>query len=415
MKSGRLLVGFAFLMMCGAFSPVWAAGAAVKKGAEAKGPKIEADDKAMLSGAEEDEEGLKRLGDFGKMHFFGYGEMHYNGRIGAAANEIDFHRLVLGFGYDFTDWVKFRAELDFEHAFTEPELEYAYVDFNIREWFNVRAGGILVPMGVINQHHEPTLFYSVERPELYRVIMPTSWQEGGAGIFGNFAKGFEYELYAMSTPSAAVVSGGAIDRSFTGSNGIRGGRNHIAEAAARDFGVAARLQYKGVPGLRLGTSAFMGNTGHGNAAIGGAMLTMLEADAKYSFQGIDLEGVVAFNSLSDAAALNTFLVTTDPTFTNFVGRQMLGWYLEGAYHVLHHIVPDTKQDVVAFARYEDFNTQFKMPAGFAANPANDRNTLTFGVSYMPIPQVAVKADYMTNWNKANGGTDQFNLGVGFYY
>jgi hypothetical protein len=80
--------------------------------------------------------------------------------------------LVLGVGYDFTDWLKFRSELDFEHAFKEPELEFAYLDFLLKPAVNVRLGAILVPMGVINQHHEPPLFYSVERPEIYRVIIP---------------------------------------------------------------------------------------------------------------------------------------------------------------------------------------------------------------------------------------------------
>ena len=144
-------------------------------------------------------------------------------------------------------------------------------------------------------------------------------------------------------------------------------------------------------------------------------MALLEADAKYSFQGIDLDGAFAWTRLSDAGNINTVLVAADPTFTNFVGSQMLGWYLEGAYHLFHHLWPETNHDLVVFGRFEDFNTQHRMPTGFAANPANDRNTVTVGVSYLPIPQVAIKADYMINWNKANAGVDQFNLGVGFYY
>jgi hypothetical protein len=312
----------------------------------------------------------------------------------------------LGFGYDFTEKINFRAELDFEHAFKEPELEYAYVDFLINPWAHLRAGAILVPMGVINEHHEPPLFFSVERPELYRVLIPTSWQEGGAGMYGAFGRGFDYQLYVLSMPDAT---------GFTGSTGIRGGRGGVGEQIARDFGGSGRLQYTGIPGLRLGTSALVGNTGQGNDAIGGALLTMLEADAKYSFEGIDLEGTIAYNHLSDAGALNTALVAANPAFTNFVGSQMIGWYMEGAYHLFHHLMPDTKHDLVAFTRFEKFNTQYKMPSGFAPNGTNDRNTLTVGASYLPIPQVAVKADYMFNWNEANAGVDQFNLGLGFYY
>jgi len=353
-----------------------------------------------------DEEGLQRLGHFGKFSLFGYGEMHYNNRIGAGGNEIDFHRMVLGLGYDFNDWITFRMELDFEHAFTEPELEFAHLDFRRSNALIFRAGSILVPMGVINEHHEPPLFYSVERPEVYRVIIPTTWQEGGAGIHGSFPSGLHYQLYGLSSLDAT---------GFTGSNGFRGGRGHVGEAPGRDFAGAGRLEYTGLPGLRLGASAFAGNTGQGNGNIDGGFLTMVEGDAKWSLEGIDLDGILVFTNLSDAEKLNDLFRAQDASFTNFVGRQMLGWYLEAGYHLFHHLLPDTNHDLVLFGRYEDFNTQHKMPAGFAGSAANDRNTITTGVSYLPIPQVAIKADYMFNWNQANAGVDQFNLGVGFYY
>lgn len=378
------------------------------------GPEIKISDDELNKETDSEPE-LKRLGTFGKMHFFGYGELHYNGRMGPSENEVDFHRLVLGFGYDFTDWLQMRAELDFEHAFTEPELEYAYLDFLIEDYFNVRAGAVLMPIGVYNQHHEPPLFYSVERPELYRVIIPTTWQEAGAGFHGSFGKGFEYEAYGVSSLSAVEIEGNVIEGTFTGSDGLRGGRQRIARAPGRDFGFVGRLAYKGLPGLRVGGSTFMGNTGQGNGAIDGGFLMMLEADAKYSIEGLEFDAAMAFTDLTDAGNINNYIVSVDPTFTDFVASQMFGWYFEAAYHVFHHLLPDSKQDVVVFARFEDFNTQHSMPEGFAANPENDRNLLTFGVSYMPIPQVAVKVDYMANWNAANGGVDQFNLGIGFYY
>lgn len=393
-------------------SPSWAKEGATT--AKKNGPEIKVDEKT-LEANETDEEGLSRMGNFGKFHLFGYGELHQNNRIGSSPNEIDFHRLVLGFGYDFNEWLEFRAELDFEHAFKEPELEYAYLDFLIKDYFNVRAGSILVPMGHINQHHEPPLFYSVERPEIYRVIIPTSWQEGGAGLHGKLGRGFDYELYGLSSLTAVTLDGGAIDSSFNGSNGIRGGRGHVGESPARDFAASGRFRYTGTPGLRLATSFFVGNTGQGNSTIDGGLLSIIEADAKYSFEGIDLEGIIAYSRLSDAGNINNLLVATDPTFTNFVGSGMLGWYVEGAYHLFHHLMPKTKHDLVVFARYEDFDTQYSMPTGFAKNAANDRHTLTTGVSYLPIPQVAIKADYMANWNEANAGVDQFNLGIGFYY
>lgn len=378
-------------------------------------PIIKVPEEELKGVSAQDDVRLKRLGDFGKFHIFGYGEVHYSAFIGAAPNEIDFHRFTLGLGYDFTDKIIMRAELDFEHAFKEPELEFAYIDFLLKSWLNPRVGAILVPMGVMNEHHEPPLFYSVERPEIYDVIIPTEWQGIGAGFHGQLPAGFDYELYGLSSLTAVSFDNtGGIDQSFNGSEGFHDDHS-IGEAPGRDFGAAGRVQYQGVKGLRLGTSFFAGNTGQGNGSIGGGFLTMLEGDARYSFQGFDLEGIFVFSNLSDAGNINNVIVAADPTFNDFVASQMIGWYLEGAYHLFHHMMPDTRQDLIIFSRFENLNTQHKMPSGFAADPANDRRNFTTGISYMPIPQVALKADYNFNWNNANAGVDRFDLGVGFYY
>ncbi len=411
MKKGRVVVSVAFLTV---FLTTAGAVQAKERRESEQGPKIQATEEE-LNQEMKDEEGLKRFGNFGRLHLFGYGEVHYNALIGSAPNKIDVHRFTLGLGYDFTDRIKLRAELDIEHSFKEPELEFAYIDFLLKPWANLRAGAILVPMGVMNEHHEPPLFYSVERPEIYRLIIPTEWQGVGAGFHGALPHGLSYELYGISSMNAVSFNeDGTVHHSFTGSNGFDDAHS-IADAPGRDFGAAGRLEYKGVPGLRLGTSFFVGNTGQGNSAIGGGLLTMMEGDAKYSFQGIDLEGIIAFSSLRDAGNINNVLIAADPTFTDFVGSQMLGWYVEGAYHLFHHLLPNTKHDLVAFGRFENINTQRRMPTGFASDPANNRHNVTAGISYLPIPQVAIKADYQFNWNEANAGVDQFDLGIGFYY
>jgi hypothetical protein len=362
-----------------------------------------------------DDEGLKRVGNFGKFHLFGYGQAEYSTFVGPTPNKVDLHFFTIGVGYDFTDRIKMRAEIDFEHGFKEPEIEFATVDFFLKRWANARAGVILVPMGVINEHHEPPLIYSVERPETYRLIIPTEWQGIGAGFHGELPAGLSYELYGLSSLIAVRLNDdGTIDQSFTGSDGFDD-THSVAEAPGRDFGAAGRLEYRGIQGLRLAGSFFVGNTGQGNGAIGGGLLTMLEGDAKYSFQGVDLDGIFAFANLGDAGNINNVLIAADPSFTDFVGSQLIGWYLEGAYHVFHHLLPSTSHDLVVFGRFENTNTQHKMPVGFAADPANDRHNVTVGLSYLPIPQVAIKADYQFNWNAANADVDRLNLGIGFYY
>lgn len=377
-------------------------------------PEIKVDDQEFAK--DEESSSRKEALSLGKLHIYGYGEVHFNGNVGPTSNEVDLHRFVLGFGYDFTDKILFRSEVEFEHNFEEQEIEYAYIDFLVKKYFNVRAGVLIIPFGITQSEHEPPVFNGVERPLLDTILIPTTWWEAGAGFYGAFGKGFDYQLYVTSSLSAAEIdSTGAIDRSIAGSNGLRGGRGETSEAPGRDIAVSGRLQYKGVPGLRLGTSFYLGNTGQGKNAIGGAFLTMIGADARYTIEGFDFRANLAYTHLGDAANLNNFLLANDPTFTDFAATSMLGWNLEVAYNLFHHAWPSTTHKLIVFTRYEDVDTNFKMPTGFVANPVYDRNVLRFGLTYLPIENVAVKFDYGIQWNQANGGVDDFNFGIGYYF
>jgi hypothetical protein len=130
-----------------------------------------------------------------KTHVGGYFELHYNnavnGRSSETDDQLDFHRFVLYLSHEFNDWIKFTSELEVEHAFIEGgedsgevELEQAYLDFLLHEKFNVRAGVLLMPIGIINQFHEPATFNGVERPFVDKYIIPTTWFDSGLGFFG---------------------------------------------------------------------------------------------------------------------------------------------------------------------------------------------------------------------------------------
>ena len=55
------------------------------------------------------------------------------------------------------------------------ELEQMYIDVNVTEYVNWRSLGVsLIPIGEINQYHEPDQFYSSKRPQLYKSIIPTT-------------------------------------------------------------------------------------------------------------------------------------------------------------------------------------------------------------------------------------------------
>lgn len=343
----------------------------------------------------------------------GYGDIHYN-NVDNANDTLELHRFVFGLGYDFNDRIRFRSEVEFEHGFTEMYIEYAYVDFDLTDWATLRVGALLLPIGTLNQLHEPPFYYSVERPEIYSRIIPTTWMETGFGFHGQIAEGLTYQIYGHS--SLNFNDGFQTSSGFSGSSGLRGGRAKLANTEMNNFAGSARLQYTGVKGLRLGTSGFFGFTSQGDARVNRGEVALLEADAKYTFEGIEIEGLVAVVFNPDAGSMTT-AQRADGNIgaTDVIGKRMFGYMIEGAYHVFHHVWPEAPVDLVAFARWEAFDTHHAVPGGFAKNPAFDRQTATFGVSFMPIPQVALKADYQWKDNGANTANNQFNLGLGYYF
>lgn len=347
-------------------------------------------------------------GGVDKVHFWGYGELHYEGERGPGAiKRIDLHRFVIGMGYDFSDKIILRSEIDAEHAFKDPELEFAYLDFLISPALNVRAGSLLMPVGHINENHEPPTFNGVERPELYVNIIPSSWQEGGAGIHGEVADGLHYQLYLVQGLNGAGAGG----KNFTAGSGIRNGRGEVDEAAARDMAGVTRLVFTGLPDLRLAASGYTGNSSQGKITKG-AQVTIAESDAKYSFAGFDFEGLATLIKIGDAATLNA---ANGFVGTASIGSTLAGAYGEMGYHLLHLVAPSTEQDVVLFGRYEWYDTQYRVPSGFAADGDNRRSNIWLGATYRPIPQVAVKGNYIFRDDNKGGRADKIELGVGYYF
>ena len=128
----------------------------------------------------------------------GYMEMHLNAPLDRVDGDpiLDFHRFVLLFSHSFSDRLRFVGELEVEHAFVEGledagevELEQAYIDVLLKPALNFRAGMLLVPVGIINERHEPPVFHGVERPFVDTVIVPTTWFEAGAGVHGASDRG----------------------------------------------------------------------------------------------------------------------------------------------------------------------------------------------------------------------------------
>jgi len=339
----------------------------------------------------------------------GYMDFHFNNNQYEDPT-LDFHRFVLLFTHSFSDRVRFVSELELEHAFVEGleeagelELEQAYIDFLLTRELNVRAGMLLVPVGIINERHEPPVYHGVERPFVDTVIVPSTWFEVGAGVHGELGRGLRYRAYAMAPLDAA---------GFSADEGLRGGRQKGAEANVRNVATTGRVEYVGLPGLRAGASFWRGKTGFSFPRVETRVM-LGEVDARYRVSELETRAQYAHVWLDGMGELNRTLQRTIGVSPN-VARQIRGFYLEASYFVLPNPAP---REAAVFVRYENFDTQYRMPAGFQGLPQFDRDAWVVGFSYYPDPDVVLKLDYsvVRNQSEVVDEPNSLNVGLGWWF
>lgn len=324
----------------------------------------------------------------------GYGEVRlrtYHGQGDDDRNDVfDALRAVVYVGYKFNEnWV-FNSELEFEHGGTggggSVSTEFATIDYLHSDEFNVRAGVLLIPMGFINEIHEPNFFYGAERPEVERRIMPSTWRENGAGIFGTIADRVNYRMY--------VVNG--LDGEGFDAGGLRGGRQKASRALSDDFAFVGRVDVDVVPGLLVGGSVYAGQSGQEQRSPAGSpvpgellpdlMTHIYEIHAQYKGQGLSLRGLWSEAFIDEAGAHNRILGSG-------LASRMQGWYVEAGYDILPLFLEDTKASFEPFFRFEQWDTQHETPDGVIRDNTQDVDLYVAGVQFKPIPQVVFKADY----------------------
>ena len=347
------------------------------------------------------------IGGYGEVLWQGFDSTRDDGARSDEKDTLDALRAVLYFGYKFSDRIVFNSEIEFEHGNTERggavEVEFLNVDFLVHDAFNARAGMVLVPVGLLNELHEPTTFWSARRPQVENVIIPSTWSENGFGFFGE--KG--------PVSWRAYVVAGLDATGFSAAKGIREGRQAGAESLAEDLAVTARVDFDPVPGLELGLSGFHGNSGQDEKVSGVEIdvpVTLWDAHLSWQWRGLGLRALYTRAEIGDVTELNALLGLGG---ADSVGSRLEGWYGEIGYDVLSRL--DTKQELIPFVRHEEFDTQARVPAGFLRDPSNDRTIDTFGFVYKPHPQVIIKLDYQDIDNGADTGIDQYNLAVGYSF
>ena len=335
----------------------------------------------------------------------GYGEVLYNQPTNLNG-ELDVQRLVMLFGYKFDNRVQFVTEIEFEHV-KEVYIEQAFINYSVANGLNIRAGLMLVPMGIITEFHEPTTFNGVERPSMDKVIVPTTWREIGIGVSGRFDDlSLRYQAYLFN----GFLSHDGKEGKLKGSSGLRGGRQKGAESVVDQFNLSAKLDYYGIPNLRLGLSGYFGRTQavDGQNAIPGSDVgvAMLGLDARFKWQNLSARGQFVHASLSDTDAYNT-LTGRD------LGSALGGFYVETAYNILPLA---NRQRLDAFVRYESYDTHKNVGTSIVKNPAFDREEWTLGLSYHMSIGTVFKVDYQSKkTGLAESQVGQFNVGVGVWF
>lgn len=335
------------------------------------------------------------------VHFGGYGEMHANFINGDDEEKrgLDFHRLVVFMGYDFSPTARFVSELEVEHTVAsasragEVEIEQAYLEFDLAKdkSTQVKTGIILMPVGVVNETHEPATFYGVERPIIETTILPSTWWAGGAMFSQRFDSGISYDLFlseglkTSETDPFNIKAG----KQKTTSRAGQGGKADIFDLAA-----TARVKYTGMPGLEV--SAY----------------TQYQPDLDQS----------AEDSYADSALLlggHAIYQFGDWKATGLYSR----WTLEGdAAEAAGQDIQEGGYVELSYKPYDKVGV-FARQSAWTKKADEDATQTDFGVNYWPYPEVVFKADVQLMNEYASRDSDSdvlteataVNLGMGYHF
>lgn len=331
-----------------------------------------------------------------RVHIGGYGEMHYNSLTanGDDKRQLDLHRMVLFFGYDFSDSVRFISEFEVEHTlvsggseFGAVEVEQAYVELDIFNDAQFRAGVMLMPMGIVNETHEPPTFYGTERPIIETTIIPSTWYSAGISLSKTFDNGLSYDVLLTEGLKTEDPTTSDDANPFY----LKGGKQKASYSDAFDLAVSARVRYRGVTGLEL---------------------------AAYGQYQPDLDQSAEDSYADSASLLGGHAIYQRGTLTATA--------LFARWDVAGDAAKATGQDVQQGGYVELSHRQnekwgvFVRHSGWSEQEDDSATQTDFGVNYYPHPNVVFKADYQVQNDDAESRADAnsgdgFNLGMGYQF
>ena len=353
---------------------------------------------------------------------------------------FDIPHAVIYLGYDFGKGWTMGTEIEFEHGGVgmayekedeeggeweqevekggEVELEQFWIQKSFGRWANIKAGHIVVPVGLNNAYHEPLNFFTVYRPEGENTILPSTWHQTGISFWGK-TKGWRYELQFLA---------GLNSDNFTNTGWINKGPGTPTEGEiATKYGTALRIDNYCIKGLRIGLSGYYGhaignsypNNKDGAESKYKGVVAIGAIDFTYNNYNWIVRGQADYGYLSDAKQLKYFtnrLNGLSPFHHSaFVSKNAFAYGIEAGYNVFSQIekLRQSNQKMYLFGRYEHYNPYASKTKNTSYDYTNVQR-MAVGINYYPVKQIVVKAEYSHRFLKSQYNNEPaINIGVAY--
>jgi hypothetical protein len=323
----------------------------------------------------------------------GYGSAAYQRDFNFGLSRATLERVVLFVGHQFNSKIVFFSEMELENALVaggeekgEIAMEQAFLKFNLTPRQYIVAGLFIPRIGILNENHLPVNFNGVERPLVEQYVIPATWRELGVGFYGRSKR--------LPINYSFAIMNGLNSQTFEHGNGIRGGRAEGSNASANNLAVTASVQYNWKD-FKFQVSGYTGGTvglnKRGADSLGlssgmfGTPLYLAEANVQYSHDAFSAKALFANINYPGADKVNTAYAKNIPT-------NLYGGYAEFGYDWLY--TKQNKGSFITFARFEymDLNASIPAPPKAIYDGTLKQQHLIAGFSYLPIPNIAIKAD-----------------------
>lgn len=372
-----------------------------------------------------------------RIEFSGYATMNYHHfdwqTDPQRRDAVDLERVAIEAEYRISPRMVLESELEFEHGGTGSTMEFDKLEefgefesevekggeirieelalsFLLHPAFNVRVGHFIVPIGFAAKLDEPVDYFTVERSEAERSMLPVLWDETGAEIFGDLP-GLHYQLQVVNGLDASAFSSG---------NWVAlGHQGRFETVNAENWAVAGRLDARAIPGVLIGVSGYFGNSRDNRPKPDldqNAYVSIVSTHAQWTSGPFTLRALGILGNLTNSEAVtdanknlsNNLNVKRSP-----VARQAYAAFAEAGVDVIDLLVPHRgNQSGVVFVRFDSYDTMHKTEGAVFDNPRWDRQVYTAGVNYMPHSQVVLKGQYAHRETGEGVLDDTYSFGLG---